>query len=202
MTEVDATEGILYTRAGDQGETGLLGGERVPKWDLQPQALGALDEASSALGLARALSTRAETKEALLAAQRRLYAIMAELATGPGVEVDPAFQTSAEDVRQLEAQIDAAGSKVALGREFVLPGEIVAGAALDLARAVVRRAEREVTRLSHERGIGGGPTMAYLNRLSSLLFVLARFEERAQGRRAPSAKGSGGQRGVIRRKRP
>jgi cob(I)alamin adenosyltransferase len=193
--------GFLYTRAGDGGDTGLLGGERVPKWDLQPEAYGALDEASSALGLARALAAQPETKDSLLRAQRRLYQIMAELATGRGVEVDPAFRTTDEHVRELEAETDGFGARITLGREFVLPGETVAGGALDLARTIVRRAEREVARLAHERGIGGGATLAYLNRLSSLLFVLARFDEQAQGRTARSARQDGTAKRSVRRKR-
>ncbi|HWO94577.1 MAG TPA: cob(I)yrinic acid a,c-diamide adenosyltransferase [Dehalococcoidia bacterium] len=182
---------LLYTGKGDAGETGLLGGERVPKWDVQPQAYGAIDEASSAIGLARALASSEETKEALVAAQRALYRIMAELATSPEVELDADMRISEADVRQLEAQTDAFGARVSLGREFVLPGETTAGAALDLARTTVRRAEREAARLAHERGIGGAAVLAYVNRLSSLLFVLERFEDQLQGREARPARIAG-----------
>lgn len=201
MTAEKEGGGFLYTGAGDEGETGLLGGQRVPKWDLQPEAYGSLDEASSALGLARALAAQPETKDALLAAQRRLYLIMAELATAAGVEVDPAFRTAPADVRHIEALTDSFGARITLGREFVLPGETAAGAALDLARTIVRRAERDTARLAHERGIGGGATLAYLNRLSSLLFVLARFDEQAQGRKARAAKAADAPKRIVRRKR-
>ncbi len=131
---------------------------------------------------------------------RQLYRIMAELATAPGVEVDPTFRTSDGDVRELEDRTDAFGARITLGREFVLPGETPAGAALDLARTIVRRAERGVARLAHERGIGGGATLAYINRLSSLLFVLARFDEQTQGRRAAAAKTSAAPSRSVRRK--
>ena len=201
MSEQKQSRGFLYTGGGDEGDTALLGGSRVPKWDLQPQAYGALDEASSALGLARALTDLPETKDALVRAQRQLYRIMTELATGAGVEVDPAFLTTADDVTVLEEEIDRFGRDLQLGREFVLPGETPAGAAMDLARTVVRRGEREVARLARERGIGGGATLAYVNRLSSLLFVLARFDEQAQGRRAPASKSAATPGGSVRRKR-
>lgn len=193
------SRGFLYTGTGDEGQTALLGGVRVPKWDLQPEAYGALDEASSALGLARALAAQQETKDALIAAQRQLYRIMTELATGAGVEVDPAYRTTGDTVAEIEASIDRFGAAVQLGREFVLPGETPAGAAMDLARTIVRRAEREVARLAHERGLGGGATLAYINRLSSLLFVLARLDEQSQGRRAPASRTSPGR--AVRRKK-
>ena len=195
------SRGFLYTGSGDEGDTALLGGSRVPKWDLQPQAYGALDEASSALGLARSLTDRPETKEALVRAQRQLYRIMTELANGAGVEVEPVYLTKQGDVTALEEEIDRFGQDLQLSREFVLPGETPAGAAMDLARTIVRRGEREVARLARERGIGGGATLAYINRLSSLLFVLARFDEQAQGRRAPASKGAATPGGSVRRKR-
>lgn len=195
------SRGFLYTGSGDEGNTALLGGSRVPKWELQPQAYGALDEASSALGMARALTDRPETKEALVRAQRQLYRIMTELATGTGVEVKPAFLTTEGDVTALEEEIDRFGRDLQLGREFVLPGETSAGAAMDLARTIVRRGEREVARLARERGIGAGATLAYINRLSSLLFVLARYDEQAQGQRAPASNGAATPGGSVRRKR-
>lgn len=194
-------EGFLYTRGGDAGDTGLLGGERVPKWDLQPEAYGAIDEATSALGLARALGDDAEVRDAILAAQRDLYRIMAELATGAGVEVDPAFRTTPSHVAALEERTDAFGARITLGREFVVPGETAAGAALDVARTIVRRAERQTARLAHERGIGGGDTLAYLNRLSSLLFVLARYDEQTHGRLATAAKDAIAPKRTVRRRR-
>lgn len=194
-------EGFLYTRGGDEGDTGLLGGERVPKWDLQPEAYGAIDEATSALGLARALTDDTEVRETLLHAQRDLYRIMAELATGRDVEVDPAFRTTPEHVTALEQRTDAFGARISLGREFVVPGETPTGAALDLARTIVRRAERDTARLVHDRGIGGGATLAYLNRLSSLLFVLARYDEQARGQRAASARATTDAKRTVRRRR-
>ena len=122
----------MYTGRGDTGSTDLLG-ERTAKDDPRIEALGALDEADSAMGLARALASEERVKAAVVDAQRDLYRIMAELAFTPEVR-PPDYTLNAERVTWLEQQTDALAATVTLPREFVVPGESVSGAALDVAR--------------------------------------------------------------------
>jgi cob(I)alamin adenosyltransferase len=171
---------MFYTGRGDDGYTDLLGGPRVAKYDLRPEALGALDEASAALGLARAHAQRAETRAALIQAQRDLYLLMADIATVAGKHAGQPRLTTAQ-VAALERTIADLDPLVSIPKEFVAPGDSVAGAALDVARTVMRRAERVLARLAHEGALPDSDGMVYLNRLSSLLFGLARFEDAAAG---------------------
>lgn len=169
----------LYTTKGDQGRTDLLG-ERVAKDDPRIEALGSLDEATSSLGLARAVATTERAPPLLIEAQRDLYKIMAEIAFVPDLRPET-YTLGPARVSWLETETDQITGEITLPREFILPGDTVAGAALDVARTVVRRAERNLVSLA-----GGGHTdnpqlVRYLNRLSSLLFVLARYEDAAQG---------------------
>ena len=169
-----------YSRAGDDGYTDLLGAERVPKYAPRPEAYGTIDELSSALGLARATVHSARSGEILLGIQRHLYQVMTELAATR--EAASRFrQTNPGDVAKLERLIDELGTKVDLPKEFIVPGDTLAGAALDLARTVTRRAERIVARLTHEGDFDNANVLRYLNRLSSLLFILARYEDAASG---------------------
>lgn len=169
-----------YTRTGDDGYTGLLGAERVPKYAPRPEAYGTIDELSSALGLARATVHADRSREILLNVQRQLYQIMSELATTPET-ADQFRQASADDVAQIEQLTDALGDEIALPKAFIVPGDTVAGAALDLARTIARRAERIVARMLHQDEFDNLEVLRYLNRLSSLLFVLARHEDRVAG---------------------
>lgn len=165
-----------YTATGDDGTTALLGDRRVPKYHPQPQAYGTVDEASAALGLARALTTRPGIKDALLTAQRDLFRMMSELAATP--EVAHRFRAiDAGRVSWLEEAVDHFGSQTPMPREFVVPGDTPAGAVLDLARTVVRRAERIVAGLCDDGLCSNNEILRYLNRLSSLCFVLARLED-------------------------
>ena len=165
-----------YTRTGDEGYTDLLGAERIPKYAPRPTAYGTIDELSSALGLARAIVRGERSGRILLHIQRRLYRVMTELAATP--EVAARFrQTSADDVTELEHLIDELVSEIDLPNEFIIPGDTPTGAALDLARAVARRAERNLARLIHQKEFDNVEVLRYLNRLSSLLFVLARYED-------------------------
>lgn len=174
---------MFYTRRGDDGYTDLLGGPRVPKYDLRPEALGTLDEASAALGLARATAQREETRHAILHVQRDLYLLMADIATIEGKQAGKPRLTS-EHVAALEQLIADLDPKVSIPKQFVASGDSVAGATLDVARTIVRRAERVLARLAHEDALPSADGMVYLNRLSSMLFGLARFEDAATG--APS----------------
>ena len=169
----------FYTGLGDDGTTDLLGA-RVAKDDPRIDALGSLDEATSAIGLARSMVTEARVREDLVAVQRDLYQIMAELAFTP--ELRPAAYAFAQDrVDWLGAETDALAAEVDLPREFILPGESTPGAALDVARTVVRRGERDVVAVGHAGHEVSSTIYGYLNRLSSLLFIVARIEDRAAG---------------------
>jgi cob(I)alamin adenosyltransferase len=169
-----------YTGAGDDGYTGLLGGERVPKHDLRPEACGTVDELSSTLGLARSIAVSEHSRQILLIVQRRLYLLMTELVTTR--ETAGRFrETTSEDVTDLENLIDGLAAETVIPSEFIIPGDTVSGSTLDLARSVARRAERVVAHLIHAGEFENREVLRYLNRLSSLLFVLARFEEAAAG---------------------
>ncbi|KAB8143797.1 cob(I)yrinic acid a,c-diamide adenosyltransferase [Chloroflexia bacterium SDU3-3] len=178
---------MFYTRRGDDGYTDLLGGPRIPKYDLRPEALGTLDEASAALGLARAHAQREETRHAVIHAQRDLYLLMADIATIAGRSAGVPRLTD-EHVAALEQIIADLDPKVSIPKEFVASGDSVAGAALDVARTVVRRAERVLARLLHEAELPSTSGLVYVNRLSSMLFGLARFEDAAAGARSTIAK--------------
>lgn len=169
-----------YTGTGDDGYTALLGGMRVPKYDPRPEAYGTVDELSSALGLARATAQTDWSGQILVSVQRRLYQLMTELAATH--ETAARFRkTTADDVTELERLIDEVTAKVEIRNEFIVPGDSVAGATLDIARAVARRAERVVARLIHGGELENQMLLSYMNRLSSLLFVLARYEDAAAG---------------------
>lgn len=170
-----------YTTTGDDGTTGLLGEGRVKKHHPRPEAYGAVDEAQTALGMARALMTDREAAEVVLKAQRDLYHVMAELAATKAAA--PRFRkVDAEFVQWVEQKTDYYGARLTLPKEFVVSGDSVPGAALDVARTTIRRAERRVVRLADEAMIDNEHLIRYLNRLSSLAFVLARYEDALSGR--------------------
>jgi len=175
-----------YSRKGDDGTTGWLGKGRLPKTHARIEALGALDEASAALGTARAAARSAHATELLLEAQRDLYALMAEASAAP--EDAGTFHFDAARVDWLEKQIDALSQDVPAPGEFILPGDSLAGAALDVARTVVRRAERRVVQLFQEGLVTNPALHQYLNRLSSLLFVLELAQNSSAGKRTTFAK--------------
>jgi len=170
----------MYTRAGDQGYTGLLGKGRVPKYDPRPDAYGQVDEAQAVLGVCRAGPLSQRARELLIPIERDLYYMMAELATAPGVEL-PLPPITAERVVWLEGVTDELGQVTGPFTEFVLPGDSQAGALVHLARTVVRRAERAVARLTHAGDLANDEVLRYLNRLSSFLYALARYEDMQAG---------------------
>ena len=177
----------IYTRTGDQGNTGLLGEGRVPKFDLRVEALGALDEATATLGLARASAKATQSAALILEAQRDLYRLMAEVGATPENAVS--FRTiDAARVQWLEAQTDTLSESVPMPREFIIPGENSSSAAMSLARTVVRRAERRVVELFQQGGLENLHLLAYLNRLSSLCFMLELLENQQAGQVTPLAK--------------
>ena len=176
----------FYTGLGDDGTTDLLGA-RVAKDDPRIDALGSLDETTSAIGLARAMVTNDRVRDDLVAVQRDLYQIMAALAFTP--ELRPtAYEFAQERVDWLGVETDSLASSVDLPREFILPGESEPGAALDVARTVTRRGERHVVALCHAGHQVNLTILGYLNRLSSLLFIAARIEDRAAGNDPKRAK--------------
>ena len=180
----------FYTGRGDDGYTGLLGPERVPKYDLRPEAYGTVDEAQAVIGLARASGCTSQAEEILLEIQRDLYRLMAELAAAGDDDSPFAGSVSADDLEQLEDWIAQFETQVEMPEDFVLPGDSQSGAALHVARAVVRRAERHAVRLAHDGVLANRLVVRYLNRLSSLLYVLALAEDqRATGEGATLVKG-------------
>jgi cob(I)alamin adenosyltransferase len=180
----------FYTRLGDQGYTDLLGG-RVAKYDERPEALGTIDEATSAIGFARAIALSERTKTIIIDVQRDLYLMMAELAFTPEMR-QGAYHVTSEHVARIERETDQLEADVPLPPHFILPGDSMGGAALDVARTVVRRAERLVVQLAHNGGFENEQVLAYLNRLSSLLFILGRFEDQTAGVTPTRAKGESG----------
>lgn len=187
MSSKSGTHGAkVTTKTGDTGMTGVLGPERLPKEDARIEALGAVDEASSALGLARAWCDGPFVYDVLLRVQRQLYALMAELATTTTHRDAIGLRIVADDVTWLEQTQEGLLTHVRIPGYFILPGDTQAGATLDFARATVRRAERAVSRLFHSGDVTNGDALRYLNRLSDLLFVLARVAETANGGSTPA----------------
>ncbi len=178
----------IYTAKGDRGSTDLLG-ERVGKDDPRIDLLGALDESTSAIGLGRAHATIELWREMLVQAQRDLYQIMAELAFVDELRPD-AYRLPGDRVEWLETSIALVEATVDLPPKFVIPGDTVAGAALDVARTVVRRAERLAVGLDRVGGMPNPEILRYLNRLSSLLFIVARAEDLAANEGPRLAKGN------------
>jgi cob(I)alamin adenosyltransferase len=174
-----------FSGRGDDGWTSLLGDERVPKDSARPSAYGAVDEASASLGMARAATRSTAVADLTAAVQRDLYGLMAELAATP--ENAESFRTIDDaKVAWLEEQVSAFGDEVNMPSEFVIGGDSVSGACFDLARTVVRRAERAVAGLLHAGEIENHQLLRYLNRLSSLCFVLSLWENQNSGVDRPS----------------
>ena len=171
----------IYTRTGDDGTTGLVDGSRVSKADPRMAAIGDVDEANSAIGLA-VIALSAPAAGALTRIQNDLFDLGADLAT-PGEDFTPSQMTLRivpEQVARLEAEIDAMNDTLAPLTSFILPGGSAAGAALHLARAIVRRAER--TAIAAAESVPLNPAaLAYLNRLSDYLFVASRFVNQNAG---------------------
>jgi cob(I)alamin adenosyltransferase len=166
----------IYTKTGDDGTTGLLYGGRVPKDDAATEAYGTTDEAVAALGVARAEAEGVEAEE-ILALQRELFVVGADLATNPeerGKLERGVSLVTADMTERLERRIDELVADRPLPNAFVVPGANATSAALDLARSVVRRAERQVVGMEREGREVNAEVRRYLNRLSDLLFVLAR----------------------------
>jgi len=177
----------FYTSKGDDGTTNLLGEGRVSKYHARIEAVGTLDESTAALGLARAQCLHPQTSEIILETQRDLYKLMAEVAATPE-NAETFHFIDARRVAWLEEQTDALSKLVEMPKEFILPGDSMAGAALSLARTIIRRAERRVVELFDMKEITNPDLQRYLNRLSSLCFVLELLENKAAGHQTTLAK--------------
>ncbi len=181
----------VYTKRGDDGTTGLLYGGRVDKDDLRTEAYGTVDEACSALGLARAeLIDEPVWHDRVLAVQREMFVLGAQLATStehwPQLS-DGVSRVTPTMIDVMESSIDALTTEFPLPQEFVVPGQRRAGAAIDLARTIVRRAERTVVSMHRRELLPDDLLVRYLNRLSDYLFVLARCVEGGAYTRTRSA---------------
>ena len=181
----------IYTKTGDDGTTGLLYGGRVPKDDIRTSVYGTLDETVAALGLARAAGLTPKVAEAIVRIQREMFVAGAQLATAAENQgkLEPGVSRVTPDMtRRAESEIDALVAEHPLPRQFILPGETAGSAALDLARSVLRRAERQAVAMAREGMVTEPEVLRYLNRVSDLLFALARFEEAERGVRAPASR--------------
>jgi cob(I)alamin adenosyltransferase len=167
----------VYTKTGDEGETSLVDGSRVSKDDLRVAAYGDVDELNSVLGQARAWNNEPEVGDILERLQNDLFTVGADLATPMGMAVP---RVSAELVVELEGLIDRLLEELEELREFILPSGTQVGATIHLARAVARRAERSIFTLGRREEINPA-SLHYLNRLSDLLFVLARVANKRAG---------------------
>jgi cob(I)alamin adenosyltransferase len=169
----------IYTKTGDEGETGLFGGPRVRKDDVRIEAYGTVDELNSALGLARCEPLPSDIDQCLLRVQSELFSVGAELATP-----DPAKHGTAlvgdRQIAALEAAIDALDANLPPLKNFILPGGTRGAALLHVARGICRRAERRVVTLANQAGTAVSPRVTrYLNRLGDYLFVAARAVTKA-----------------------
>ena len=179
----------VYTRSGDKGDTGLVGGKRVPKDSLRIEAYGTVDELNSIVGLARVFNMEAAAgaardrlEDILKQLQNELFDLGSELATPPEAAYDGMFRVGAEQVTALERLMDACQKDLEPLNSFILPGGGRVSAFLHQCRTVCRRAERIVLRLGREEDIGPWP-LRYLNRLSDLFFVLSRWISKQSGER-------------------
>jgi cob(I)alamin adenosyltransferase len=178
----------FFTRTGDDGKTGWLGEGRISKAHPRIETLGSLDEASATLGLARASCQDSRIRELILAVQRDIYHMMAEVAAAP--ENLERFRTlDAKRVTWLESQVEVFTSIIQVPKEFILPGDTPCGAAFSLARTIVRRAERRLVELQEQEEINNPSLLQYLNRLSSLCFILELYETQSAGNPSTLAKG-------------
>ena len=173
----------IYTRTGDSGMTGLFGGGRVSKDDLRVEAYGDVDELNAVLGMARSVKSMPRIDEVLVPIQRDLFSIGALLATPDREKMAQHLEKARIDesrIEELERAIDDGEQELEPLHAFILPGGSPKASALHVARTVCRRAERHVVRLQHEVEL---PPLAiiYLNRVSDLLFTLARLANRLAG---------------------
>jgi cob(I)alamin adenosyltransferase len=164
-----------YSRTGDEGTSGRLGGGCVHKDDPLLEAIGTIDEVNSAFGIARAICKHGRTRDIITVIQKDLYHLMAEISATP--DKAPNYRViDNERVRWLEEQTASIGETFEMPTEFIIPGDTLSGGILDLARTIIRRAERRVSTLFRLGNLENKDILRYLNRLSSLCFVLELWE--------------------------
>jgi cob(I)alamin adenosyltransferase len=171
----------LYTRRGDEGETSLGGGQRVAKDSARVAAYGTVDELNAALGVALALGLTPRLDQAFRPIQNELFHLGSDLCFREADKAKHSLpQIEARHITHLEGLIDEFNAVVGPLQNFILPGGVAGAAQLQLTRTICRRAERDVVRLARREAIGG-LALRYLNRLSDLLFVAARYENKQRG---------------------
>lgn len=177
----------IYTKRGDDGSTGLLYGGRIAKDDPRTEVYGTLDETVSALGVARAGGLVERVEEIAVRIQREMFVVGAQLATSlenQGKLQGGVSKVTPEMTSRCETDIDALLEEHPLPQEFILPGATMGSAGLDLARSTVRRAERQAVALLRQEAMPDPEIVRYLNRVSDLMFALARYQEAAEGKKA------------------
>lgn len=174
-----------YSKKGDNGFTDILGKKRLPKHHIRLETIGAIDEASAAIGIARATVSAEKTKETLLTVQRDLYKMMAEVSAS--TDVAERFRSlNSTRVTWLEDQIENIGTSVKMPQDFIAPGDSPTDASLAYARTVVRRAERSLAKLHHKNEMSNQNILHYINRLSTLIFVLELSEIQKSNKTPPT----------------
>lgn len=166
---------FTFSKKGDQGSTSLLSGKRVSKASLRPEAYGTLDEASSALGLAKVFSKNHMVQNMIQGVQEDLLVLGAQLSADADCESGHKYEIDTGSTERLETWIRQLQEEVPLPRKFILPGENPVSASLDLARTIIRRAERRTMALKEAGELDSPEAQAYLNRLADFLFTLARY---------------------------
>jgi len=170
----------IYTKTGDEGDTSLFGGKRVHKDDLRLEAYGTIDELNSAIGSCRAFNAHTEIDSLLAEIQNDLFILGADLATPQSSSTKEIRRIGLVDITRLEQHIDSLESRLSPLSTFILPGGAKSAVLLHVARTICRRAERRIVSLARHESIGTAPIM-YTNRLSDLLFVLARIVNMLSG---------------------
>ncbi len=171
----------ISTKRGDDGQTSLIGGRRVSKGDLRVEAYGTIDELISAMGFARSICENAEVRERTKEIQRELFVVSSSVATSPERKKKETAPVTTENVEALTRDVNRIEELEGLLEDWALPGEHPGAAAFDIARTTCRRAEREVVRLMESGEEVDSKVVAYLNRLSDLLWLFGRQLEKDAG---------------------
>lgn len=166
----------IYTKTGDKGMTSLYGGTRIKKSDLKVEVYGTIDEVNTVIGLAKASIKNQEVKELLLLIQNFCFIIAAYFASDEKAKTVTSNKITDEDIEKIENQIDKYNSMLPPLKNFIIPGENLSSTMLHLARTVIRRAERNIIKLKDQEEVDL-KILKYINRISDLMFVLARFED-------------------------
>jgi cob(I)alamin adenosyltransferase len=178
---------IFFTRTGDDGTTSLLGDGRISKTHPRIETLGSLDEATAAFGLARAFCQDVHIQQVVMNIQRDLYHMMTEIAA-PGENVENFRALDDLRVSWLESQVETLSSQVQVPHDFIIPGNTQSGASFSIARTAVRKAERRLVELQEINEIKNPCLLQYINRLSSLCFILELNEDQTHGKKTNLAK--------------